>query len=431
MVFAPRERDARAVTFIDAVFRAERARVLASTIRVCHGDFELAEEAVQEAFAAAVDAWASGVPEEPRGWLVQVARNKAIDAIRRRVKLRALVDAEVPTAEVARAPDEAAAVADDRLRLIFTCCHPALAREAQVALTLRTLGGLTTDEIARAFLTTPVTMAQRLVRAKTKIRAAGIPYEVPEASELGERADAVMAVVYLIFNEGYAATVGDALVRRELCREAIRLGALLVELTTGDRPELIAAHAEAAGLLALMLCHDARRDARTDAAGDLILLEDQDRARWDHAQIARALTLVPGALRRRGGPGPYALQAAIAALHAQATTAAATDWPQIAALYAVLEARFPSAVVTLNRAVAVAMTAGPAAGLALVDALGDQLTDYHLWHAARADLLRRLERTDEAIAAYRAALDRAGSEPERRFLARRIAACQTANAIDM
>lgn len=417
------------MTIIDAVFRAERARVLASTIRICHGDFELAEEAVQEAFVAAVDAWATGVPDEPRGWLVQVARNKAIDAIRRRVKLRALVDAEVPTAEVARAPDDAAAVADDRLRLIFTCCHPALAREAQVALTLRTLGGLTTDEIARSFLTTPATMAQRLVRAKTKIRAAGIPYEVPEASELGERADAVMAVVYLIFNEGYAATVGDALVRRELCREAIRLGALLVELTTGDRVELAAAHAEAAGLLALMLCHDARRDARTDGGGDLILLEDQDRAQWDHPQIARALALVPGALRRRGSPGPYALQAAIAALHAQAATAAATDWPQIAALYAVLEARFPSAVVTLNRAVAVAMTAGPAAGLALVETLGDQLADYHLWHAARADLLRRLDRPDEAAAAYRAALDRAGSEPERRFLTRRIAECQSANVV--
>ncbi|MBK9035292.1 MAG: sigma-70 family RNA polymerase sigma factor [Myxococcales bacterium] len=405
---------------IEAVFRAERARVLASTIRVTNGDFDLAEEMVQEAFAAATEAWAAGVPDEPRGWLVQVARNKAIDTIRRRVRLRAIVASELrddePTATV-----DTAAVTDDRLRLIFTCCHPALAPEAQVALTLRTLGGLTTDEIARAFLTSPATMAQRLVRAKTKIREARIPYEVPEASELGARAEAVMAVVYLVFNEGYAATAGDDLVRRDLCHEAIRQARLVVELTASDRPELAAANAEAAGLLALMLCHDARRATRTDAAGDLVLLEDQDRARWDRAQIDEALALVPRGLRRRGGPGPYALQAAIAALHASAPTSSATDWPQIAALFGELERRYPSAIVALNRAVAIAMVDGPAAGLAHLEPLADELGDYHLWHAARADLLRRLDRAADAADAYRAALARVGSAPERRFLTRRLA----------
>ena len=398
---------------IEAVFRAERARVLATTIRVTNGDFELAEEAVQDAFIAALEAWSVQMPAEPRGWLVLAARNKAIDTIRRRIKLRQIVATEDPT-EAAMTVD-LVAVPDDRLRLIFTCCHPALAPEAQIALTLRTLGGLTTEEIARAFLSAPATMAQRLVRAKTKIRDAKIPYEVPEASQLAERTDAVMTVIYLVFNEGYAATSGDDLVRRDLAREAIRLGRLLVELTA----ELPGPNAEARGLLALMLLHDSRRDTRTDAAGDLVLLEDQDRARWDRAQIAEALELVPAALR--GGPGRYALQAAIAALHASAPRATDTDWPQIAGLFAELLRRHPTPVVALNHGVAIAMAHGPAPGLVLIDELQVELSGYHLWHAARADLLRRLGRTVEAAAAYREALVHVGSAPERRFLERRLA----------
>lgn len=400
---------------IEALFRAERARVLASTIRVTNGDFELAEEVVQDAFTAAVEAWRDAVPAEPRGWLIQVARNKAVDAIRRRIKLRQIVAGPASEPPPEAVVSDLVAVPDDRLRLIFTCCHPALAPEAQIALTLRTLGGLTTEEIARAFLASPVTMAQRLVRAKTKIRDAKIPYEVPEASQLPERTDAVMSVIYLVFNEGYAATAGDAWVRRDLTAEAIRLGRLLVELTA----ELLTPLAEARGLLALMLLHDSRRDARTDAAGDLVLLEDQDRDRWDRAQIAEALELVPLALR--GGAGRYALQAAIAALHASAPRAADTDWPQIAALFEQLMRRHPTPVVALNHAVAIAMADGPAAGLPRIDALAGELASYHLWHAARADLLRRLGRTTEAAAAYREALALAGSEPERRFLARRLA----------
>jgi RNA polymerase sigma-70 factor (ECF subfamily) len=398
---------------IEATFRAERARVLATTIRVVNGDFDLAEEIVQEAFAAALARWpVEGTPEEPRAWLISVARNKAIDTIRRRVKLREIVAGEDATERGAES--ELVAVPDDRLRLMYTCCHPALAPEAQVALTLRTLGGLTTDEIARAYLATPATMAQRLVRAKSKIRDAKIPYVVPEASELAERTEQVMSVVYLIFNEGYAATAGDSWLRRDLCREAIRLARLLLELT--DLPE-------ARGLLALMLLHDSRRDTRTDAAGDLVLLEDQDRTRWDHAQIAEALALVPDALR--AGPNPYALQAAIAALHAEARVAADTDWPQIAALFGELYRRTPTAVIALNRAVAIAMWRGPDVGLPLVDELKQELADYPLWHAARADLLRRLGKQREALTAYRAALSRTTNEPERRFLERRIAALAT------
>jgi RNA polymerase sigma-70 factor (ECF subfamily) len=394
---------------IEAVFRRERARVLATTIRVTNGDFDLAEEVVQDAFAAALARWPTeGTPEEPRGWLVSVARNKAIDAIRRRVKLRELVAAE-PQPDGA-APSDLVAVPDDRLRLIYTCCHPALATEAQIALTLRTLGGLTTEEIARAFLTSSVTMAQRLVRAKSKIKDARIPYEVPEASQLPERTGAVMTVVYLIFNEGYAATAGDAWIRRDLCREAIRLGRLVAELT---------ADPEAGGLLALMLLHDSRRDARTDERGDLILLEDQDRTRWDREQIDEALALVPIALR--GGPGPYSLQAAIAALHASAPRAADTDWRQIAGLFDELARRQRSPIVALNRAVAIAMWQGPAAGLALIEQLAGDLAGYHLWHAAKADLLRRLGRNREAATAYRGALACVGSEPERRFLEGRLA----------
>ena len=387
------------------IFRGERARVLATTIRMCNGDFELAEEVVQDAFEAALTRWPNeGLPREPRAWLIQVARFKAIDAIRRRSKLREIVEAPQPVDVDATLPE---AVPDDRLRLMFTCCHPALAREAQVALTLRTLGGLTTDEIARAFLAQPAAMAQRLVRAKVKIRDARIPYEVPEPAELPERLDAVMEVVYLIFNEGYAATSGDAWIRRDLCTEAIRLGRLIVELTDA---------AEARGLLALMLLHDSRRDARTDERGDIVLLENQNRARWNASQIAEALELVSLALRH--GRGPYPIEAAIAALHASAPTASETDWPQIAALFDELLRRKPSQVVALNRAVAIAMSEGAAAGLAQLDSL--DLAGFHLWHAARADLLRRLGRIDEARAAYHEALARAGSEPERRFLEKRL-----------
>ncbi len=390
------------------VFRAERPRILATTIRTTNGDFDLAEEVVQDAFAEAIARWPTeGAPDEPRAWLTQVARHKAIDAIRRRIKLREIVaggDVDEPFA-----PDPLA-VPDDRLRLIFTCCHPALAREAQVAMTLRTLAGLTTEEIARAFLTSTEAMAQRIVRAKSKITAARIPYEVPEASQLAERTDAVMAVIYLVFNEGYAATAGDAWIRRDLCGEAIRLARLLVELAP--------AASEARGLLALMLLHDARRDARTDAAGDVVLLEDQDRARWDRAAIDEALALVPLALR--GGGGAYAIQAAIAALHAQAARAEDTDWPQIAALFDELYRRQPTAIVALNRAVAIAMWRGADAGLALLDPLREELDAYHLFHAARADLLRRLGRAADAATAYRAALARVGSAPERRFLEMRL-----------
>jgi RNA polymerase sigma-70 factor, ECF subfamily len=399
---------------IEAVFRGERARVLATTIRVTNGDFDLAEEAVQEAFAAAIARWPTeGTPDEPRGWLVSVARNKAIDVIRRRVKLREIVDAEPQDDRASQT--ELVAVSDDRLRLIYTCCHPALATEAQIALTLRTLGGLTTEEIARAFLTSPVTMAQRLVRAKSKIKEAKIPYEVPEPSQLPERTGTVMSVVYLIFNEGYAATAGDTWLRRDLCREAIRLGRLVAELTSAP---------EAHGLVALMLLHDSRRDARTDDRGDLVLLEDQDRTRWDREQIDEALALVPIALR--GGPGVYSLQAAIAALHASAPRASETDWPQIAALFDELVRRQPTPIVALNRAVAIAMWQGPEAGLPLVEQLAGELADYHLWHAAKADLLRRLGRQREAATAYRAALKRVGSEPERRFLESRLAEVEAA-----
>ena len=394
------------------VFRAERARVLATVIRVCNNDWELAEEAVQEAFAAALARWpAEGTPDEPRGWLVSVARNKAIDTIRRRIKLRE-IQSTIASQDVAGESQEleTKAVPDDRLRLIFTCCHPALALESQVALTLRTLGGLTTEEIARAFLTSATTMAQRLVRAKTKIRDAKIPYEVPEASQLAERTDAVMSVIYLIFNEGYAATAGDEWVRRDLCGEAIRLGRLLVELTDG---------AEAKGLLALMLLHDSRRDARTDDRGDLVLLEDQDRSKWHRNQIDEALELVPVALR--GGTAAYSVQAAIAALHARAPSSADTDWPQIAALYNELYRRSPSPIIELNRAVAIAMWQGPRAGLDLIEPLGAELGEYHLWHSAKADMLRRLGERAAAARAYRDALALVGSAPERRFLERRLA----------
>ena len=378
---------------------------------------------MQEAFATAAAQWPrTGVPDNPRAWLVSAARNRAIDLLRRRTRFEsrradlAVLAAFEESENVLDPPDNA--FKDDRLPLFFTCCHPALALEAQVALTLRTLGGLTTEEIARAFLVPVPTMAQRLVRARHKIRAAGIPYRVPPDELLPVRVDAVLATVYLIFNEGYAASSGEARVRHDLTREAIRLGRLLVRLM----PNV----SEARALLALMLLHDARAETRTDDDGELVLLEDQDRSRWDRAQIAEGVRLAESALAD-GGARPYAVQAAIAALHAEAPTARDTDWPQIAALYAVLEHIHPSPIVTLNRAVAVGMADGPDAGLALLADLDDALRGHHLLAAARADFFRRLARWHDAAAAYRRALELAPSGAERRFLARRLAAVEAAS----
>jgi RNA polymerase sigma-70 factor, ECF subfamily len=407
---------------IEEIFRREAGRVLATLIRLL-GDFDLAEEAQQEAFAAALEQWPShGMPANPRAWLISTGRNKAIDRIRRDILFRTKISGEIGAAESAvdaavYAPDEEI-FGDDRLRLIFTCCHPALGEEAQIALTLREVCGLSTQAVARAFLIGEDTMAQRLVRAKKKIRDAGIPYETPEPDVLEQRIAGVLAVIYGVFTEGYAATVGTQLIDVELCEEAIRLGRLLDSLLPG--------HAGVIGLLALMLLHDARRASRTSDSGDVVLLENQDRTQWDRREISEGLLLVDKSLSIRGQVSAYAAQAAIAALHVRAEESRATDWPQIVGLYEVLLRLQPTPVIELNHAVAVSMVDGPARALDLIDSLAarGRVTQYHLLHAARGRLLQKLGRMNEAREAYRAALSTTMLEPEQRFLTARIAAIQ-------